>query len=442
MKTARQITKDGLDISVFPPDVRDFIKGFAVGSGSQEAYVTSGVLACAAAMCDQHELTVKPGYNERSNFFLCIVGKPGVTKSAPIKSALKPLMAIEAKVNRKHKKAIDEWKSQLKEKGLKAPDRAAIMAAQPSRPPCKIVTDGSIEALILHLEAQYDGDQQPHCVYIKDELKGFFGGMDKYKSKGGDEYEMWLSLFSGSDLVKTLVSKTVFVEKARTTVIGGIQPEVYNECMGDKGDGMVDRFMIAIYEGDPEATDIRAFCSKETIHRYNEFMLFMGEQKRIEFSFWKDSNREGVLDLIQEFHEWCHKLGIQHDTGAFKKWEQQFYRLCIVFACMWEKTEIDVETVQRARDTAAFYAVDWLKAKIMSSVTDDDKHKTKIINHIDKKGSSKRRDLQILTRLPKKVIMAILQEMVEEGELKRVNKDGDFETKAVYELPVEDENGN
>tara|TARA_R110000851_G_scaffold66428_1_gene150270 strand:+ start:96 stop:425 length:330 start_codon:yes stop_codon:yes gene_type:complete len=109
---------------------------------------------------------------------------------------------------------------------------------------------------------------------------------------------------------------------------------------------------------------------------------------------------------------------------------------------MWEKTEIDVETVRRARDTAAFYAVDWLKAKIMSSVTDDDKHKTKIINHIDKKGSSKRRDLQILTRLPKKVIMAILQEMVEEGELKRVNKDGDLETKAVYELPVEDENGN
>lgn len=436
MKTPRQITKDGLDLESFPPDIKDFIEGFALGSGSQESYVASGVLACAAAMCDKHELTVKSGYTERSNFFLCIVGKPGLTKSAPIKAALKPLMANEAKVNRKHKQEVEAWQEQLKEKGLKATDRAAIMLSKPSRPPCKIVTDGSIEALILHLEAQYDAGKNPHCVYIKDELKGFFGGMDKYKSKGGDEYEMWLSLFSGSDLVKTLVSKTVFVEKARTTVIGGIQPDVYNECMGDKGDGMVDRFMIAIYEGDPSASDIRAFCSDSTIHRYNEFMLSMGDQDEKAFSFWKDEHREGVLDLVQEFHEWCHALGIQHNTGAFKKWEQQFYRLCIVFACMWEKEQIDAETVRRARDVASFYAVDWLKAKIMSSETDDDKIRTKILSHVTKMGSCRRRDLQRVTRLQKKVIMAILIDMVEEGELRRVNVEGDLESKAVYEMPA------
>jgi hypothetical protein len=199
---------------------------------------------------------------------------------------------------------------------------------------------------------------------------------------------------------------------------------------------MVDRFMIAIYEGDPSASDIRAFCSDSTIHRYNEFMLSMGDQDEKEFSFWKDEHREGVLDLVQEFHEWCHGLGIQHNTGAFKKWEQQFYRLCIVFACMWEKEQIDAETVRRARDVASFYAVDWLKAKIMSSETDDDKIRTKILSHVTKMGSCRRRDLQRVTRLQKKVIMAILIDMVEEGELRRVNVEGDLESKAVYEMPA------
>jgi phosphotransferase system HPr-like phosphotransfer protein len=434
LKTIREITKAGIPLDVFPHEVRDFISNFARGSGSQESYVSSAVLACAAGLCDHHSLVVKSGFIERSNFFLAIVGAPGVTKSAPISMALSPLMDIEEEKNADYKAKEKKWRTQMKDKTLTKQQRDALKESQPERPYCKVITDGSIEAMFLHLESMADAKKTAHCVFVKDELKGFFGGMDKYKSKGGDEYENWLSLFSGSTVTKTLVNRTVFIAKARATVIGGIQPEVYNQCMGDKGDGMIDRFMIAIYEGDPKATQIRLSCSADTIKKYKDFMLAMGDQEEIEFSFWRGADREKMLDAIQVFHDWCHQLGIQYETGAFKKWEQCFYRLCIVLAALWDKKEMDIETVKRGVDLASFYAVDWLKAKVMAEKGDDEKLKEKIVKFL-KSEPLNRRDIQRKTRTTKEKAVKILSEMVTDGDIIRINTKTEQESTAIYELP-------
>jgi hypothetical protein len=428
MLTVKEIIKKGLPVDAFPDPIKNFIIQFARGSGSQESFVASGVLACCAGVCGHHEIIVKNGYKERPNFFLCLVGKPGVTKSAPIKAALKPMLIVEAKNSKEFKEAHEKWKALLKDKGLKKAERDAIMASQPTRKPCHVITDGSIEAMFQHLEAMDEAGGAPHCVFVKDELKAFFGGMDKFKGKGGDEYETWLSLFSGQDLIKTLVSKTIFIKGARATVIGGIQPDVYNKCMKDKGDGMTDRFMIAIFEGDPVMTDIRQFCEVEALKNYEEFMTEISDSEPITFSLWKclggEIEREKVLDMVQDFHKWAHDLGVIYETGAFKKWEQCLYRLIIVMAAIWQKPAIDSFVVKKAIELSAYYASDWLRAKLMSDKSTNDVIFDKIKGLL-KKSELRRREIQQKLHIDKNKTISLLHEMLEDGDIILV---GDFKS--------------
>lgn len=430
----RKIKKAGLPLHVFPCEVSDFIRDFAKGSGSQESFVACGVLACAAEISIKHEITLKGGYKEKSNLFIAVVGAPGVNKSSPIKMALRPLMRVEADNNRKYKTAYKQWESDGKKK-MTAQERASHMASKPERSACHVITDGSIEAMYLHLEAMSDGGKAPHCVYVKDELKAFFGGMDKYKSKGGDEYETWLSLFSGFDLVKTLVSRTLFVPEARSTVIGGIQPEVYNQCMADKGDGMIDRFLMAIHEQGPSKTDIYAQCSDDVIKKYCDFMLEARDMEAQKYHLWGGSERDAVLSEVQAFHEWCSSVGETHDTGAFKKWEQCFYRVIIILSVLWDRESVSVDTIQKARELMQFFVANWLTAKMMSETSEEDKFKAKIISAIRKHGKMGLRDIQRRCKIGKADFSKkIVSEMVEDGELKQMNDASENIRKAFFVL--------
>lgn len=434
MKTIRQIKKQGLPLHVFPDEVRKFIKDFALGSGSQESFVAAGVLACSSGMCSKHLIKVKGSYTERANLFIAVVGVPGVNKSSPIKVALGPMMQVEAKNNKAYKAKQREWENSLKAK-LTAQERQSIMSARPQRMPSKVITDGSIEAMFMHLETMGDTGETPHCVYVKDELKGFFGGMDKYKSKGGDEYETWLSLFSGADLVKTLVSKTLFVSGARATVIGGIQPEVYNECMGDKGDGMIDRFMIAIHEDGPEVTDIFSQCSAGTITAYNHFMLNMEEMDALEYDLWSGPEVEEVLAEVQSFHAWCALVGETHETGAFKKWEQCFYRIIIIMSAMWCRESVTLDSVRKARDLMEFFVSGWLTAKIMAETTSEEKLRSRVHKSLERHGASSLRDIQRRTKVGKMDDMKkLISEMVEDGEVIQMNDSSQLIRKALFKL--------
>lgn len=428
MRTPSEINRDGCPVDVFPKAVANFIRDYSAGSGSQEPYVVTGVLACTAGICDESTIMVKDGYEEGCNLFLCNVGPPGVTKTSPMKAALKPLMKLEAQKNKVYKEKREAWENAMKACSKKA-EKEQLKENQPKREPCKIVTDGSIEAMFMHMEAQYDSGRQPHCVMVRDELNGFFGGMNKFKKSGGDDNEMWLQLFSGQDIAKTLVARTLFVENARATVIGSMQPEVYRKVMQDKGDGMIDRFLIAIHEGGPEETNIRSQCSFNVIKLYNEFMETISYNKRKKYSFSNCKERDKILDSVQEFHSWAHKLGRMYDVGAFKKWEQCFYRICVLLGELWEKDEMDLETVERAKKLSAFFAVNWIRAKDMAEESDDERVSKKILKVLEEQGKKSSRELSQSLHVKSHVILEALNGLKEAGKVKEY-KDG---KRLVYE---------
>lgn len=363
MKTFREVAEGGLPLGVFPDQIKDFIEGFSKGSGTPSSFCAAGVLACSAGMIDNSTLEVKYGYIERPNLFLAVVGQPGVSKSPPLKAALAPLAKIDKKKHEDYKMKMAFYKSEANK--LTAKEARKLEA--PKREPSKIISDGTIEGLISHLAAYYEAGLCPHAVFMRDELKGHFGGMNQYKANGaGSEYETWLSLFSGENVSRVLKGETIFIPGAIASVIGGIQPEVYAEHMQDKGDGMVDRFIVAYHDKAPTKTNIFDFVDYDVIKGYNEFMLEMYEQGPVEYSFWdmEKGKRKDLLNCVQDFFDWTHMLGEEYEFGAFKKWEQQFCRLCIHLARMHNRKSMTIDIVEMAKDLMGFYATDWLKSRI------------------------------------------------------------------------------
>lgn len=352
---------------VFPPPVKTFIENFSKGSGAPVSFTATGVLACSAGLIEGFSLEVKPGYFEKPNLYLAVVGEPGVSKSPPIKAALNPLIQKETALSNDFCRRKKEYHKQY-EKAASKKEKDAIPL--PTRKPSRLITDGTTEGLLMSLNLMHEKGETPHAVIMRDELKGHFGAMNKYKAKGsGDDYELWLTLFSGGYTSRVLTSENFIIPDARASVIGGIQPEVYFKHMRDKGDGMLDRFMIAFHSGTPQKTSIFHSPDPNSIKFYNQFMNELDDLTPVRFSFWQlpDLDRKNVLDGVESFHQWAYSLGKEYDAGAFKKWEQNFYRLTIHMAVMWQKEQIDLETIDRASELAKYYANDWLQSKFQES---------------------------------------------------------------------------
>lgn len=357
---------------VFPPPIKEFIHGFSHGSGAPESFVAAGVLACLAGIIADSSLEVKYGYIEKPNLYLAVVGAPGVAKTPPLKASMNPLFQSEKRIAKEFQEKKAEYEKQLKEAKNKK-EREAI--PKPSREPSRLITDGTTEGLLMHLNAMHEGNSSPHAVYFRDELKGHFGGMDKYKSKGsGDDYELWLTLFSGGMVNRVLKTESHFIPDARASVIGGIQPDVYLKHMQDKGDGMIDRFLVAFHPAEPPQTTIFNHVEKEVIEAYNNFMEYLDKKLHTSYSLWNlpQGVRGDVLRSVESFHEWAHMVGMENDAGAFKKWEQNFYRLIIHMANIWEKEAVDIETVRRASTLTKYYAEDWIESRLAGE--DEKKH--------------------------------------------------------------------
>ena len=368
---------------VFPKPVEIFIENFSKGSGSQPSYVGISVLALSSVLFEKASLIVKPGYVEYPNFYLGIIGNPGVTKTASVKMAMKPLNNIEKEADFKYRQERKVYKEALRNWQDQPPKGRGKPPTPPPAPIRRVISDGSIEAMIVQMDAQYEMGEKPHMAFVKEELRGFFGGMNKWKASGsGDDYEMFLQLFSGHDISKVLKSEQYFIPDARCTVIGGIQPDVYREAMKDKGDGMVDRFLVAFYDGEPIKTSLRDTVSEDVIDNYMKFWDKLIDVPAIKYRFAGDD----VIDAVDEFHDWCHRIGGAYDLGAFKKWEQNFYKICIVLAVMWNKVDMDMETVERAKELAGYMTHDWLKSRLSAETDPKYKDAEKVFKNIDKYG--------------------------------------------------------
>jgi len=136
---------------------------------------------------------------------------------------------------------------------------------EPPPPPPRgyFVSDLTLEGLREDLDNSPNGG----IVVIQDEISAFISAQNQYKARGGTDREGWLALWDGNPARVKRVGKEVYINGARVSLFGGIQPKIFKTFFaGSNGlyldDGTLYRFLMTcepptFYEATPESWEDR-----------------------------------------------------------------------------------------------------------------------------------------------------------------------------------------
>ena len=256
--TVPRITED-----MVPGVIWDFAKSNSVQIGSAiEAIVISSLFACTAAISD--DIKIQPRSNatwlESARIWAVLVGPPSSKKSHAVSVSIKPLQKLD--IQRAGRAAGKRAKYDLDMKVYKAKEAAYVKAlakgdevgdppTHPEEPQAErlLIMDTTPEALVNIAMNQTRG-----LALYRDELSGWFGSHDAYKSggKGSKDTPFWLSAYNGDSWTVDRVSRLGgSASNVGTSIFGGIQPDALRELkLHQKRDGMLARFIPCFLSSD------------------------------------------------------------------------------------------------------------------------------------------------------------------------------------------------
>jgi hypothetical protein len=120
---------------------------------------------------------------------------------------------------------------------------------------------------------------------FRDELSGWFGAMNQYKSGGGADRAFWLEAYNGKDYTvdraKAGLNGSVNVPRLYISIVGGIQPDkLVKVLLKDADDGMAARFMFLWPESiPPQQPNVRPNmeAAKDALRRLRDLKMISRE---------------------------------------------------------------------------------------------------------------------------------------------------------------------
>lgn len=237
------------------------------------------IVSCAAMLHDGIQIQPEannPGWKESARLWGALVGDPSSKKSPAMSKVLSIVKKIDAECHDKEGKLKYEFS--LKEKAHSANEKAYIERLQKgddTNPPIKpelpeipraYAQDCTVEALRDVLKHSSRG-----VLAERDELTGWFGSMDQYKSggKGGSDRANWLELYNGgSRRIDRVGAGSVFVKNWSASLIGGIQPDPLKAIAGQMNeDGLLQRFMVVYGRAGKQGNEQAPSIELETQYR-------------------------------------------------------------------------------------------------------------------------------------------------------------------------------
>ncbi len=284
-------------VDVFPRPIQRYIE-----DGSTVINVPLDMIAvpflgfAAGVIGNTRTVIVKPGWSERVNLWLAVIGDPGTGKSPANDYARKPLDDLQNDAWERHQEELREWEQAVAE----AKKAKGSAKEPPERPVLEhyFTTDATTEALTQILSTS------PGVAVVRDELVGWVKSHDAYK-KGGDR-QNYLSLWAGAPLkVDRRGTSPLYVAHPCVPVIGGIQPDLLTD-LGEEAqrrDGFVERILMSW----PVARPIR----------WNDAPI-------------DDSARRGATAIFRRLRVQgeCSTIGLSHEARrAFGQWYEENGRI-------------------------------------------------------------------------------------------------------------------
>jgi hypothetical protein len=289
-----------------PPDIADSLQKLG------RACATSSIALPGAAFCLMSSLmgrklavSPKEGWDSPMIIWHLDIRESGDGKTPPVRLMAGPIHDAQKEEEERYKEEIEAYNQLSKQNQDKQPT--------PAPPRGYFVTDLTIEGL------REDLVHSPHggIVVIQDEISAFLSGQNQYKSKGTDR-EAWLSLHDGYPTRVRRVGRSLYINGARVSIFGGIQPKVFRTFFaGEDGlylsDGTLFRFL--------------ATCEPSTYYDLTA-------------ESWADRDRDNWETLLHRAINWVdgeiHARGgkIEQPTriilsseaqGRFLEWRNQLY---------------------------------------------------------------------------------------------------------------------
>ncbi|MCA8990134.1 MAG: DUF3987 domain-containing protein, partial [Planctomycetaceae bacterium] len=230
----------------FPDDclpgvIASYVREVAVSIGCDVTYAALPMLSVLAACIGRsRQLEVKPGWWEPSVIWSAIIGESGTGKSPAFDAILRPLRKLEDRMLEEYRAECDRILTTEAElgKGRKK---------EPNLPPMPrySVADTTIEALGPILQ-----DNPLGLLLADDELSGWLGSFNQYKSGKGSDRSKWLQTYNAGRLVidrKTGI-RVLIIPHASVCICGGIQPGILRKSFSDEDydSGLPARFLLAM----------------------------------------------------------------------------------------------------------------------------------------------------------------------------------------------------
>jgi hypothetical protein len=195
-------------------------------------YLGAGILsASSAAIGISYKVRVKKGWDEKSNLFTVIVGRPGDSKSHALNFCFKPIHIRENELFHRYEQESLNYEESLEtgQKKIKKPHLEKFL-----------ISDFTPEALIQ----SHSYNKRGLYIYV-DELHGWIKNFNRYNTSG--EAETYLSVWSGTTLSTDRASgKSLRIEDPFIGVIGSTQIPVLKEFAkeGRSANGFMDRLLF------------------------------------------------------------------------------------------------------------------------------------------------------------------------------------------------------
>lgn len=243
-------------VDALPEPLAAFVAETAAAIGCDPAYVALPLVTVAgAAIGTTRRLELKAGYAVPAILWTAIVGESGTSKSPALRATLEHVRGHERRLREEYALELRDYKA-AKEAYEKA--RAAWRAdkkagSDPPPPPAEprgrraVVTETTVEALAVKL-----ADNPRGLLLARDELDGWFKGMDRYAGKsggGGSDEAFYLSAYNGESHAvdrRTGDRREIFVASAALWITGGIQPAILRRALGRerRDSGLAARLLL------------------------------------------------------------------------------------------------------------------------------------------------------------------------------------------------------
>jgi hypothetical protein len=403
-------------VECLPEPIRSLAREGATALGCDPSMIALPVLSvCAAAIGTTRQVRLKRTWTEPPVIWSAVIARSATLKTPAHDLAVRPLLKAQENQFRAFESASREYETdrlhydtELSEwkRSKRTRDRLASPPQAPSAPVCvrHLVSDCTLEALAPILSGNPRG-----LLVARDELSGWLGSFNEYKSKGSD-VPNWLQLHRAGTIVvdrKSAAQKTIYVPRAAVSICGTIQPGTIRRALTTEffECGLAARLLIAEppikpkrwreaelperVERDYAATLLRLLSLSQEPGRD-------GELRPVDVELSPEAKRLWVT-FYNEFADDQSNAGSDDLAAVFGKLEAYAARFALVLALVAapDSRAIDAESVRAGIGLAKWFASEAERMYAIFAESDEGRERSTLIGWIrDHGGTVAVRDLQ------------------------------------------------